>query len=55
MVDDGGEVGGTVEFDLRETRPVRLHHTFDPCGNTADNPMNLLPDCLPLSKGAAVS
>lgn len=34
VIDDGGEVSGTVEFDLRETRPVRLHYTFDSCKNT---------------------
>lgn len=55
VIDDGGEVGGTVEFNLRETRPVRLHHAFDSCENTVDNPMKPLPDCLLLNKGAAVS
>ncbi len=31
VVDDRGEVGGTVEFDLGQTHPVGLHHTFDAC------------------------
>lgn len=37
MIDDRGEVGGAVEFDLRETRPVGLHHPFYTCTTTADH------------------
>lgn len=29
MVDDRGEVSGTVEFDLRQTNPIGLHHPFN--------------------------
>lgn len=37
MVDNGREVGGTVELNLRQTRPVRFHHTFDACAHIDNN------------------
>lgn len=29
VVDDRGEVGGTVEFNLGQTHPVGVHHTLN--------------------------
>lgn len=55
VIDDGGEVGGAIELDLRETRPVRLHHALDSCKNTVHNPGKSLPHCRIFSKGAAGS
>lgn len=38
VVDDRGEVGGTVEFDLGQTSPVGLHHTFNTCTHSTKYP-----------------
>lgn len=46
VVDDGREVGGTVELNLRQTHPVRFHHTFDSCAHIDNNPFTSLSDSL---------
>lgn len=42
MVDDRGEVGGTVEFDLRQTHPVGLHHTFNAYTHTHTHSVGIM-------------
>lgn len=46
VVDDGREVGGTVELNLRQTHPVRFHQTFDSCAHIDNNPFTSLSDNL---------
>lgn len=55
MVDDGREVGGTVELNLRQTHPVRFHHTFDSCAHIDNNPFTSPSDNLSIfTEGAMV-
>lgn len=55
VVDDGREVGGTVELNLRQTHPVRFHHTFDSCAHIDSNAFTSPSDNLSIfTEGATV-